>query len=138
MISPLSPEYDDHDLVQSLNELSLEELKEQHKFYYDHPYESATVIYSIKDIPPECNAVIASSHEKPDGTGFPKGLFARQVHALGAAFNTAHAFLDHLYADGFNENSVTVAFLEMDKTFDQGNYQKVYEALKKVFEGRSL
>jgi hypothetical protein len=34
--------------------------------------------------------------------------------------------------------SVTVAFLEMDKTFDQGNYQKVYEALKKVFEGRSL
>lgn len=129
----LAPEYCDPKLIFELDRLSREEIKEKHRKYFDHPFESATIIYSIKGIPPDCNAIIAQSHERPDGTGFPKGMHANQSFPLACACITAHTFIDYLYQNGFSSKSVKGAFKEMDKTFLNGNYEKVYLALKSVF-----
>ena len=86
--------------------MTAEEIKRKHKLYYDHPLDSSMYIHEFREIPPDTNSIIAQHHEKPDGSGFPKGLRANKTFPLATLFNVAHDLLNFLYKNEFNNESI--------------------------------
>lgn len=114
--------------------LTGEQIKESDKGYWQHPSECAQYIHEFRQIPPDSNAIIAQSHERPDGTGFPKGLHSRNTFPLAAVMNTAHYLLNELYLHGFSKETILKAMKNMENTYHQGHYEQPYIALKKIFK----
>ncbi len=111
-----------------------EEIKNLDPKFFEHPLDSSQYIHDFRLIPPDSNTIIALSHEKPDGTGFPNGLTAYQTFPLACVMNTAHAFLNELYLHGFTKQSIVKALIKMEPTYSQGHYQNPFEQLKKIFK----
>jgi len=113
---------------------SAEEIKNSDPKFYNHPLDSSQYIHEFRLIPPDSNTLIALSHEKPDGSGFPNGLTAYQTFPLACVMNTCHTFLNELYVNGFNRKSITKALIKMEPTYSQGLYKGPFEQLKKILK----
>ena len=87
---------------------------------------------SLKGIPAETNTLVACSHERPKGDGFPAGLSAENTFPLACAFNTCHTFIDEFYLVNFDTSKLNEIFSEMNKTFNQGNYSEPFSTLKNI------
>ena len=86
-----------------------------------------------KSISPDEEKLILSHHEKPDGSGYPKGLNASQIHVQTAAFIIAHDFAHHMIVQGDPQNmDAEKVFLALGPEYTKGNFAKPYAALKKA------
>lgn len=71
---------------------------EQIKLIETHPIKSAEVIKSMDEIPSDVDIIVLQHHERPNGTGFPKGLRSNQIAPLASVFIVAHDIVDQLTA----------------------------------------
>jgi response regulator RpfG family c-di-GMP phosphodiesterase len=91
-----------HDICLTNNDLAaistLEELdKEKAKFtkqeydeFKQHPVFAAEMAKKMSEVPPDVDVIIRQHHEKPDGTGFPRGLGHAYIAPLACVFIVAH------------------------------------------------
>ena len=105
--------------------------EEMVKAYHLHPAKSADVVRSFKEIPADVDLIVQQHHERPNGSGFPRGLSHNYIAPLGAVFIVSHdltqAILDQ------KENFKLPDFVDEKKPFyNQGNFKKVMVALEKV------
>lgn len=73
-----------HDITLSNHDLaacaSLKETEEpkftdaDRKAFKNHTIQAAEVVKQFSEVPPDVDVIIAQHHERPDGTGFPRGL----------------------------------------------------------------
>lgn len=81
----------DH-FVDEANYEKFEQLKELNsnpsgdQAYRSHPLKAAELARSIKGVPSNVDSIIMEHHERPGGNGFPRGLSASRISALGALF----------------------------------------------------
>jgi HD-GYP domain-containing protein (c-di-GMP phosphodiesterase class II) len=52
------------------------------KAYQCHAVYSKDLILGLSSIPPEIAGIVEQHHERLDGTGYPEGIFASQIHPL--------------------------------------------------------
>lgn len=79
--------------------------------------------------------IIATHHELPDGSGFPKGLTCSQISPTAATFILAHNFARELILEGKKENIDTIKILsKLGESYNTGNFQKPYQALEKCLQ----
>ncbi len=128
-----------HDIVVRNNDIakcrSLEEAKqlvhvpEDDRFNYRlHPTRAAEFSRRFHEIPPDVDTIIAQHHEKPDGTGFPRGLFQSQLAPLSCVFIVAEELL-HFYLREGAEGSMTKFAEEHSEEFKSGVFRKIMRAL---------
>ena len=99
--------------------------------YVLHPSRAAAVAQQFEEVPPDVDSVIAQHHERPDGTGFPRGLIKNQIAPLSCLFIVAHELVSAIYAStGKFEMS---EFLEKHKDeYVTGNFKKIFGVLKEL------
>jgi hypothetical protein len=71
-------------------------------------------------------------HERPDGTGFPRGLFHHQIAPLSALFIIAHDLLGYFLQKGKDTNMEE--FIDTRAgLYTQGMFKKIFKAIEKDY-----
>lgn len=98
-----------------------------------HPQKAVDSLKKFKRFSPEIESLIKDHHELPDGTGFPRGLLAKSVSPLNAAFITSCYFAQEVIIQEYqSEIDAIQIFKSMDDNFSKGNYKIPYIALKEI------
>ena len=109
---------------------SLDEAKKSGKFTNEqlqlikmHPMKAAEYSQQFSEIPSDIDQIIAQHHERPDGTGFPRGLGGKSLTPLSSLFIVAHDLVD--YSAIHPEASITTFFEEKKGSYDVGQFKKI-------------
>ncbi len=106
--------------------------------YKKHPTQIAELIRSSNNIPLNVDELVENHHEKPEQTGFPRGLGPSRVSLLSGIFNVAHAFVNELYRNEFDVEAMPRVFRQLKKRFSLGNYKTPFAGLVKAFEKKGI
>jgi HD-GYP domain-containing protein (c-di-GMP phosphodiesterase class II) len=108
---------------------SPEEIKE----YYLHPTRSAELATKFEEMPADIDSIISQHHERPDGSGFPRGLNKSQITPLSGLFIIAHDLMSAMqnHPDTFKLKEF---FAEREALYNTGNFRKIFLALAKLSE----
>jgi hypothetical protein len=115
--------------IANLNKTQLNILK-------SHPEIAAAKISKMEGMLVDERAIIANHHEKPDGSGFPKGLGSTKIPPLSCAFILAYDFTIKLINDSSDPTSInTKELLEaLGEDYRKGGFEKPYKALKSALQ----
>ncbi|OUR95290.1 hypothetical protein A9Q84_15735 [Halobacteriovorax marinus] len=111
--------------------------KLEKKMLEKHPEMAATKLENnSQGIMLDESNIIKQHHEKPDGSGFPKGLNNKTIPPMSCAFILCYDFVQHLILscekpEDFNCEAV---FKELGETYRTGNFEKPYFALRKALQ----
>lgn len=99
--------------------------------YKTHPQNGAELAQKFNEVPPDVDTLIVQHHERPDGSGFPRGLTHKQIGPLSSVFIASHDLVTHIF-----ENDHTFhmdEFLETVKSqYDVGNFRKILKCLGQI------
>jgi response regulator RpfG family c-di-GMP phosphodiesterase len=93
-----------------------------------HPARSAEYARQFQEIPSEVEQIVAQHHERPDGTGFPRGLVVRYFTPLSALFVIAQDLIE--YSNTASELSFDAFFEKKELEYNVGIFRKLSRALK--------
>ncbi len=93
-----------------------------------HPARSAEYGRQFQEIPSEVEQIIAQHHERPDGSGFPRGLVVRYFTPLSALFVIAQDLIE--YSNTAGELSFDAFFEKKELEYNVGIFRKLSRALK--------
>ncbi|MCB9061339.1 MAG: response regulator [Halobacteriovoraceae bacterium] len=101
-----------------------------------HPIDAANIVKNFESFPPGIDSIIMQHHERPDGTGFPKGLNSKQIQPLACVFIVAEEFVNRAYRSKFEDKELLKKIIvDMKKScFNEGNFKRPYEAISKLFK----
>lgn len=103
--------------------------EEQLQMVKSHPLRCAELVKTINEIPGDVSSIVAQHHERPDGSGFPKGLRGHQLAPLAAVFIVGHDLLDSLAKD--RQNFSMANFLNKHEAeYQIGTFRKIWKCLK--------
>ncbi|NDD90924.1 hypothetical protein EBZ37_02400 [bacterium] len=115
-ISDIEPEK-----VASLEAHHLQEVKA-------HPLRAAELARSLAEIPADVDRIVLQQHEKPDGSGYPRGLHHNYIDPLSACFIISHDLLNYLSHAG--EGATLGSFVELSHERYQGaQFRRIVSSL---------
>jgi HD-GYP domain-containing protein (c-di-GMP phosphodiesterase class II) len=113
--------------VTSLTELAGKKdqfTEEEQKAYRMHPIKTAEIAKQLQEVPPDVDTIIIQHHERPDGTGFPRGLTFQHISPLSVVFIVAHDLVSAIFDP--NSTFVLEKFIESKKDeYHGGNFKKL-------------
>lgn len=123
--------------VARISDLDSKEYKllsnEYQKIVREHPRMAAELINNLEAFFNDSAIIMQEHHEKPDGSGFPRGLTATTIAPLSCVFILAHNFIDLVYLDGnIVVDNIPHAIDKMRKDYSKGNFKKPFESLLKI------
>ena len=89
-------------------------------------------------MPPDVDSIIAQHHERPDGSGFPRGLTHLRIGPLATVFIVAHDIVTYLFDNDIAGANVEKGldldkFIEQkSKTYQMGTFKKVIAVVPKI------
>jgi HD-GYP domain-containing protein (c-di-GMP phosphodiesterase class II) len=99
-----------------------------------HPIKCAEIIKTVNEIPGDVDVIVAQHHERPDGSGFPKGIRANHISPLSAVFIISHDILNQILAQG--DKFDLKAFLKNSEVeYANGPFRKTWKVLVQMLEG---
>ncbi len=97
------------------------------KKFKGHVYEVAALVENWENSPPDVGLVLMQHHERPDGSGFPHGLTAKEIHPTAAILIVA---LDLVNFYNENDKADFSKFLsDRAEYYSQGPFRNVFTAL---------
>lgn len=122
------------------NEFSVDKNDEESvRTFKDHPREAIDLIKNLKGLPQDLDRIILDHHEKPDGSGLPRGLTSSQLSPLSSLFIFCHNLVDALFSaleksEKLSKNVIS-SYLNFDD-YQAANFKKCSKAYKdlKIFE----
>ncbi|PIP94148.1 MAG: hypothetical protein COW00_07940 [Bdellovibrio sp. CG12_big_fil_rev_8_21_14_0_65_39_13] len=115
---------DDQRLVQ----FSPDEIQE----YKSHPQQSASLLGELAESYPQVDQIVEQHHERPDGSGFPKGLKAHQLQPMSCLFIVCHALVSEMYKLDFDKTLYPKMMKDLKLQYNLGHFQKIVEKLEDV------
>jgi response regulator RpfG family c-di-GMP phosphodiesterase len=110
-------------LTDFLEDVKIELSQKEKKRVHNHPMHAANLVQqsnieSLFDV----DIYILNHHEKPDGSGYPKGLGARDINPVSCFFNISHEFIRLLFKHEFDENKYFHIIQDIQERYNIGNY----------------
>ncbi len=104
---------------------------EEAKAYHLHPARSADIVRSFSEVPADVDNIVQQHHERPNGSGFPRGLLFNYISPLSSLFIVSHDLAQEILFKraAFNLEKFVD---ERRGIFNQGNFKKVMAALEKI------
>ncbi len=106
---------------------------EEIRGFQNHPSEAADLVADLPLIPPDVGLIIAQHHERPDGSGFPRGLRASRISPLSAVFMISHDLLTWQMdkkALGVAKPSVLDFCSEREAVWNVGHVGKILKSIQ--------
>ena len=103
------------------------------KDYLAHPQNAVEYLNNVNNLPMDIDRLIMVHHEKPDGSGFPKGLDWKKMFPLGAIIILSHELSKIICSSGVEESFLEDIFEEFETVYNKGNYKLALEGAKKAF-----
>ena len=103
--------------------------------FKEHPQEAVNLIRKYEEIPSDVDQIIIDHHERPDGSGVPKGLTANQLKPLASVFIFSHDIVDAIFEIEKEKMDFSVKNIMVKLNQDYysvGHFKKCYEALEKL------
>jgi hypothetical protein len=101
------------------------------KAYHLHPAKSADIVRSFSEVPADVDIIVQQHHERPNGSGFPRGLLFNYIAPLSSLFIVAHDLTQNIL-DKREKFSLPVYLAENKRQLNKGNFKRVISALEKV------
>ena len=101
-------------------------------FLKEHPQLNYELVHEIESFPSDVGTLILTHHERPDGSGFPRGLGSLKTSPLSCTFNLAHEFVHHFFEHNCDSSKVEDILQILKTEFNVGNYKKPFEALVQI------
>ena len=105
--------------------------KEQNTFL-QHPTSAAKIINQLQSLPMDVEKIISEHHEKPDGSGFPRGLTSSTIAPLSCIFILADQFCYKLYSGPRDKKTVQFILRDLEDDYSSGNFKGPFKALKSL------
>ena len=103
------------------------------RIYQTHPNLAADMARQMSEIPSNVDIILAQHHERPDGSGFPRGLVSNYIAPLSAVFIVAHDLTDFVLSSGSEGDLNIGSFLEqMSSSYSVGQFKKIITALESI------
>ncbi len=99
------------------------------KFLLNHATYSAKILKDNGCAKSDVIKIIEQHHERPDGSGYPRGLHHNQIFPLATIFIVAEHFISEYYLN-IDEPSVEEIIEVMSQQYQEGNFAKSFLALK--------
>ncbi len=106
--------------------------QEQQDEVLKHPLKAGELLGGKSGPYSQIGRFIEISHERPDGTGFPKGLKADDIDEVEALFILAVSFAHELMEKG-TLGDVPVLATDFKDLYNSGTFQKAYAAFLQTF-----
>ncbi|MBT3981596.1 MAG: response regulator [Bacteriovoracaceae bacterium] len=114
--------------------LSLLEFEDR-KIVKDHIKKSVKILNEGENQIKDVSKIIECHHEKPDGSGHPKGLNSRSLTPIQCAFILIHDFADVIIREKNPDDiSALKIFEKLGEKYTINNFEQPYLALKKALE----
>lgn len=117
--------------LDELNKLGLDD--SQKKEFFNHAQHSAQMAREINRKFPQVEDIICHHHERPDGSGFPKGLNYQKLPPLSCLFIVAHDYIMRCIMSHFEMQSSDI-LKEMASNYQLGHFKKCFRALEKILD----
>ncbi|MEK6623815.1 MAG: HD domain-containing phosphohydrolase [Bdellovibrionota bacterium] len=104
--------------------------------FKNHPQDAAKLIKEAKEFPADVDFIVAQHHERPDGSGFPRGLSKLRIAPLSCVFILAHEFVNRIEALGnvYNQSNRDKAYEYLNQEmYTMGNFKKPFAGLRRAF-----
>lgn len=101
-----------------------------------HPAVASEICKTWDYCPEEAARIIFEHHELPDGTGFPMGRKASEIHPLSALFIVAEDFT-HFYMESFGKPDLQQYFQTRSKTYTESPFKEAFGGLAKALQTNS-
>lgn len=103
--------------------------EEEKALFRNHVTYGAQLVEKFRDVPSDVANIIVQHHERPDGSGFPRGLTAAHISPLSSVFIVAHEIVRKLMLNK-STFSMEEEFLNLVKHFDHGStFHEIINAL---------
>jgi len=97
------------------------------KAYKSHPLKASEMAKQFQEVPPDVDTIVLQHHERPDGSGFPRGLSHHHISPLAAVFIVSHELVTALFE---SKPFVLEQFIESKKDlYHAGNFRKLWTHL---------
>jgi hypothetical protein len=99
----------------------------------DHPERVVSILKASKDpinVSTETYAIILQHHERQDGSGYPKGLNATQIHILSAIFIVCRKFVEKMMALNFDSSIINEVIEEINREYNEGSFKTALKGLR--------
>ncbi len=82
----------------------------------------------MDELPPDTDLIILQHHERPDGSGFPRGLTHTRIGTLASLFILAEDLVHHSARNG-GRCDLHVFKEEYGPTYGAGHFKRVFKSL---------
>jgi hypothetical protein len=107
-------------------EFSADEIKEIRL----HATKAADYARSMSEVPSDVEQIVLQHHERPDGSGFPRGLPFRLFTPLSALFVIAQDLIDYSQRHKDAEVSLETFFDARETVYSSGIFKKIFQSLR--------
>ena len=97
------------------------------KEFQRHPYKVAELVRQMSEIPPDVDAIILQHHERPDGSGFPRGIQSSYIAPLSSVFIVAHDMAKTILEER-GRFSVAAYVQRRAERYQQASFKKILQA----------
>lgn len=99
-----------------------------------HPQWAADLAIKLNVIPNDVEAIIRMHHEKPDGTGYPRGLNRNNFTVISALFVICFRLADHLYYHEGDKEKLDEFLKNLEENYSTGPFKTPWQALSKIIK----
>lgn len=104
--------------------------------FKQHPAKSAEVAKQFDEVPPDVDVILLQHHERPDGSGFPRGLTHTWISPLTAVFIVAHDLVQFILEmpkeAPFDEVAIQAFLSKHKEEYVFSNFKKTIEGIRRI------
>lgn len=98
---------------------------EQSRIYRQHPIKVSELAKTLKGLPIDVDIILLQHHERPDSTGFPRGLDARHISPLSALFIICEDLIHFSFNRTINKDLLDSFWVSRPEFLDRDPFKKI-------------
>lgn len=121
-----------------LHDLESEEMDyrpEEKQEIIQHPKKAYDLIMDNYQIPADVGTIVLHHHEKPDGSGYPRGIRLSAIPFTSLVFNICEALIIRLHKhDAITKDDISHHIIELEKEYLTSKTEKLFDILKQLIK----